>query len=236
MRAPVSIARLPSLLRSQMLDLYTWGTPNGHKVHIMLEECDATYRLHPADINDKERFAAMLAPLGVNRKIPLLIDGDALDGKPVTIFESGAILIHLAEKYRRFLSQEIPERSAAMQWLMFQMSAVGPMMGQLSHFRGRSRSVPSSEPSDAYALERFEGEVRRIHSVMEQHLRNNAYFAGPQYSIADMAIFPWLRLSEKMGIDAAAYPRLNEWREHIALRPAVQRALALPELTQAHRT
>ncbi|MBF5005746.1 glutathione binding-like protein [Diaphorobacter caeni] len=219
-----------------MLDLYTWGTPNGHKVHIMLEECDAICRLHPADINDKEAFAAIMAPLGVNRKIPLLIDSGAPDADPVTIFESGAILIHLAEKYRRFLSQDAPERSAAMQWLMFQMSAVGPMMGQLSHFRGRARSAPAGESPDAYALERFELEVRRIHSVMERHLQSNAYFAGPQYSIADMAIFPWLRLSEKLGIDVAAYPHLKEWRERIALRPAVQRALALPELTEAIKT
>lgn len=233
---PVSVTCLLSLHRFQMLDLYTWGTPNGHKVHIMLEECDATYRIHPADINDKETFSAMMAPLGVNRKIPLLIDSDPQDGKPVTIFESGAILIHLAEKFRRFLSQDIAERSSAMQWLMFQMSAVGPMMGQLSHFRGRSRSEPSAEQSDGYALERFAAEVQRIHSVMEQHLQNSAYFAGTQYSIADMAIFPWLRLSEKMGIDVVAYPRLNEWRERIASRPAVQRALALPELTQATKS
>lgn len=219
-----------------MLDLYTWGTPNGHKVHIMLEECEAIYRLHPADINDKGTFAAMMTPLSVNRKIPLLIDSDAQDANPVTIFESGAILIHLAEKFRRFLSQYIPERSDAIQWLMFQMSAVGPMMGQLSHFRGRARSATTAEHLDTYALERFEGEVRRIHSVMEQHLHSNAYFAGAQYSIADMAIFPWLRLSEKMGIEATAYPRLNEWRERIALRPAVQRALALPELTQTTKT
>lgn len=213
-----------------MLDLLTWGTPNGHKVHIMLEECDAVYRIHPADLNDKPGFAALLAPHSVNGKIPVLIDSDVGSDQPLTVFESGAILIYLAEKYQRFLSQQPVERSAALQWLMFQMSAVGPMMGQFNHFRGRAN------PDDAYALERFGGEVRRIHAVMEQHLQNKAYFAGGAYSIADMAIFPWLRLSEKFGISWADFPRLHDWLQRIQARPAVQRALALPSLSPTTRT
>ncbi len=210
-----------------MLDLYTWGTPNGHKVHIMLEECEAAFRTHAANINDKERFAAQIAPLCVNKKIPLLIDNDARGGQSVTVSESGAILIYLAEKYQRFLSTDVVERSAAMQWLMFQMSAVGPMMGQLNHFKGRAES------QDAYALARFGGEVHRIHAVMEQHLAHNHWFAGAQYSIADMAIFPWLRLSEKLGIMWSDLPRLHQWFERVAARPTVQRALEHPHIATA---
>lgn len=213
-----------------MLDLFTWGTPNGHKVHIMLEECNAIYRIHPADLNDKQGFAALIAPHSVNGKIPLLIDDDAAHGETLKVFESGAILIYLAEKYQRFLSPHPAPRFAAMQWLMFQMSAVGPMMGQFNHFKGRAH------PGDAYTLERFGTEVRRIHAVMEQQLQSQGYFAGDQYSIADMAIFPWLRLSQKLSIAWSDFPQLHAWYLKIQARPAVQRALALPSLIPTTRT
>lgn len=212
---------------SQMLELFTWGTPNGHKVHILLEECGTAYRIHPANINDKEAFAAQISPLAVNRKIPLLIDTEANDGRGLTISESGAILIYLAEKHGSFLPADVTGRYAAMQWLMFQMSAVGPMMGQLNHFRSRTDAH-----DNAYVLERFGIEVRRIHGVMEQHLsQGHEWFAGAEYSIADMAIFPWLRLSEKLGQPWSAHPQLHRWYERILTRPAVQRALHIPHLT-----
>lgn len=210
-----------------MLDLLTWGTPNGHKVHIMLEECGTPYRIHPANIHDKERFLSLLSPLSVNPKIPVLVDNDTRDGQRVTVCESGAILIYLAEKYQRFLSNAPVERFASMQWLMFQMSAVGPMMGQLNHFQARAH------PDDAYARERFSGEVQRLHDVMEQHLAHNDFFAGSRYSVADMAIFPWLRLSEKMGLPWPDFPKLRHWYERILARPAVQRALQLPHISTA---
>lgn len=208
-----------------MLNLFTWGTPNGHKVHIMLEECDAQYRIVPANINDNATFPALITPVSVNRKIPVLVDDDNVGATSVTIFESGAILLYLAEKYQRFLSTDPVQRYAAVQWLMFQMSAVGPIMGQLNHFKGRAN------PNDTYTLQRFGTEVQRIHTVMEQHLTDHDYFAGTQYSIADMAVFPWLRLSEKLGIQWSQFPMLHNWYQRIMARPAVQRALQLPNIS-----
>ncbi len=210
-----------------MMDLYSWATPNGHKVHIMLEECGADYRIHPVDINDPEALSGGISHRTLNRKIPVLVDSDAGAGKEITIFESGAILIYLADKYRRFLSADPAERYGALQWLMFQMSAVGPMMGQLSHFKRRG------DANDEYAISRFGAEVRRIHTVMEQHLDVRPYFAGEHYSIADMAVFPWLRVSEKLGMAWSDYPRLRGWYERLNERAAVQRALHRPEFTPA---
>lgn len=212
-----------------MMDLYTWGTPNGHKVHIMLMECEreADCRVHAVNINDKQQLADQVSPLVVNPKIPFLVDRHGADNAEVRISESGAILIYLAEKYQRFLATEPLERFRALQWLMFQMSAVGPMMGQLNHFRGRQND------GDAYAVERFSTEVLRLHDVMEKHLTACSYFAGGQYSIADMAIFPWIRLSQKLGIAWQDHPHLHDWYERVLARPAVQRALLLPHLTLA---
>ena len=210
-----------------MMDLYSWATPNGHKVHIMLEECAAVCRIHPVDINDQEALVGAIAQRTLNRKIPVLVDTDARTGKEITIFESGAILIYLAGKYGRFLSADPAERYGALQWLMFQMSAVGPMMGQLSHFKRRGGS------SDGYAIDRFGAEVRRIHTVMEQHLEASPYFAGEHYSIADMAVFPWMRVSQKLGMAWSDYPRLRDWYGRLDERPAVQRALHRVEFTPA---
>lgn len=209
-----------------MLELYTWGTPNGHKVHIMLEECNAEFNIIPVDINNKSSIEMKISLINVNKKIPVLVDNHGSDeGKRVIISESGAILIYLANKYQQFLSQAVIERYQSLQWLMFQMSAVGPIMGQCNHFRGRTNL------DNTYPLERFETEVKRLHSVMNSHLSNHSYFSGSQYTIADMAIFPWLRLSEKLGIAWSEYPHLHKWFEEIIKRPAVQRALKLPDVT-----
>ncbi|THJ36470.1 glutathione S-transferase family protein [Lampropedia aestuarii] len=214
-----------------MLDLYTWGTPNGHKVHIMLEECDAQYRIHPVNISNQESIDSQIASLTINKKIPLLVDNNAASNQgPLVIAESGAILIYLAEKYQQFWATEPTARYQTMQWLMFQMSAVGPMMGQCNHFKSRHQS------DGGYALARFSAEVARIHAVMEQHVRDHAYFAGSHYSIADMAIFPWLRLSQKLDEAWSARTQLHRWYERIALRPAVQRALHLPDLNSKAAT
>lgn len=202
-----------------MIDFHTWATPNGYKVHIMLEECGAAYRLHPVNIRDEAALSAQVLPLNVNRKIPVIVDDEGPGGESITVSESGAILFYLAEKTGRFLSSHPVQRHAAMQWLMFQMSAVGPMMGQLNHFTTRD------DVGDAYARARFGTEVSRIHAVMERHLGDHAFFAGAEYSIADMAIFPWLRLSEKLGVQWSGLPRLRAWFDQIAERPAVQRAL-----------
>lgn len=212
----------------KMLELYSWGTPNGHKVHIMLEESNAEFNIIPVDINNQNSIEINISQINANKKIPVLVDDYGSDGnKRVVISESGAILLYLADKYQKFLSQAIEERYQSLQWLMFQMSAVGPMMGQCNHFKGRINL------NDAYPLERFETEVKRQHSVMNSHLSNHKYFGGSQYTIADMAIFPWLRLSEKLGIAWGEYPHLHKWFEEIIERPAVQRALKLPDITVA---
>jgi len=202
-----------------MIDLYSWGTPNGHKVHIMLEECGLEHRLTPVDIAKGEQLLEPFSSLGPNRKIPLMVDPQGPSGQPITLFESGAILIYLAEKTGQFLPDGLIARYQVLQWLMFQMSAVGPMMGQSNHFLN-----VATEPIP-YAVDRFGAEVRRIHVVMERHLAANGFFGGELYSIADMAIFPWLRASEKQGISWSDHPRLHKWFNDIGQRPAVQRGL-----------
>ncbi len=202
-----------------MIDLYSWATPNGHKVHIMLRECGLEHRLLAVDIGRGDQFQPPFSTLGPNRKIPLLVDHDGPGGQALTLSESGAILIYLAEKTGKFLPAQGAARHRTLQWLMFQMSAVGPMMGQSNHFRHGSPQVLP------YAIERFGNEVKRLHGVMEQHLASHAYFGGEDYSIADMAIFPWLRASEKHGILWPEHPRLRAWFETVQSRPAVRQAL-----------
>lgn len=202
-----------------MLDLYSWATPNGHKVHIMLEECGLPHQLIPVDIHNGQQHMLPFVDLGPNRKIPVLVDSSGLQGAPITLFESGAILIYLAEKTGRFLANEGVARYQTLQWLMFQMSAVGPNMGQSNHFRNSSPEVLP------YAIDRFVMEVKRLHSVMDAHLSTNDYFGGAQYSIADMAIFPWLRASEKHGVVWENHVHLQSWFSEVSKRPAVQRAL-----------
>ena len=201
-----------------MIDVYSWPTPNGHKVHIMLEECGLPYQAHAIHIGRGDQFQPDFLKISPNNKIPAIVDSDGPDGQPIALFESGAILLYLAAKVGRFLPQDVRQRYDVLQWLMFQMGGVGPMLGQAHHFR---IYAPEKIP---YAVDRYTNEARRLYGVMnEQIRRTGAYIAGPDYSIADIAIYPWLRSWQNQGIDWADFAQLKDWFDRVGARPAVRR-------------
>jgi GST-like protein len=202
-----------------MIDLYSWTTPNGHKIHIMLEETGLEYRVHGVDIRAGDQFKPAFLKISPNNRIPAIVDHEGPDGRPLSLFESGAILIYLAGKTGRFLPRDLHDRYAALQWLMWQMGGVGPMFGQANHFR---RYATEKIP---YAIERYTNESRRLTRILNHRLGDARYLAGTEYSIADMAVFPWLRGSERRGVDLGEFPHVMRWFDEIAARPAVQRGL-----------
>jgi GST-like protein len=203
-----------------MIDLYTWPTPNGHKIHIMLEECRLPYAVHADDIGAGEQFTPEFLAISPNNKVPALVDSDGPGGKPISLFESGAILVYLAGKTGRFLPRTDRGRFEALQWLMWQMGGFGPMLGQAHHFR-----IYAPEKI-GYAIDRYTNEARRLYDVLDKQLAaTGAYVAGRQYTIADMAIFPWCRSHANQGVDLADYPAVQRWYGSIGDRPAVKRAL-----------
>jgi len=202
-----------------MIDLYSWATPNGHKVHIMLEECGLPYRVHPVDIGAGAQFQPAFLTISPNNKIPAIVDTEGPDGQPISLFESGAILLYLAAKTGQFLPSTDRQKFEVLQWLMFQMGGVGPMLGQAHHFR-----IYAPEKIE-YAVNRYTNEAKRLYGVMDKQLTTHEYIAGDSYTIADMAIFPWLRSWQNQGIDWADYPNLKSWFDRIAARPAVQRGV-----------
>ena len=204
-----------------MIDLYTWGTPNGHKVSIMLEECGLEYRVHPVNISTGEQFKPDFLALSPNNKIPAILDSDGPDGKPIPLFESGAILVYLAGKTGRFLPEDVTAKYDALQWLMFQMASVGPMLGQAHHFL---RFAPEKLP---YAIKRYSQEARRIYGVLNSRLESREFICG-DYSIADIATWPWIRRHDYQEIDLADFPNVKRWFAAIEARPAVQRGVKVP--------
>jgi GSH-dependent disulfide-bond oxidoreductase len=202
-----------------MIDVYSWPTPNGHKVHIMLEECGLPYRAIPVDIGAGDQFKPDFLAISPNNKIPAIVDPQGPDGKPMSVFESGAILLYLASKTGQFLPKGDRARFETLQWLMFQMGGVGPMLGQAHHFR-----IYAPEKID-YAVNRYTNEAKRLYGVMNKRLENSRFIAGKDYSIADIAIFPWLRSWKNQGIDWADYPALKTWFDTISERPAVKRGV-----------
>ncbi len=204
-----------------MIDLYTWRTPNGRKASIMLEEVGLPYRVHAIDLGAADQTTPDYLALNPNGKIPTIVDQDGPDGKPLTVFESGAILIYLAEKTGRFLPTDARGRSLALQWLMFQMGGVGPMLGQLFHFRnGAPEQIP-------YALNRYGHEALRLFGILDHRLGEADFLAGP-YSIADIATWPWISRHEAMGIPLEDFPNLRRWLDAIGERPAVKAGAAIP--------
>jgi GST-like protein len=204
-----------------MIDAYSTATPNGHKLHIMLEECGLPYRLHHVNINTGDQFKPEFLKISSNNKIPAIIDSDGPDGKPMSLFESGAILVYLASKVNKFLGTTDREKFTTLQWLMFQMGGVGPMLGQAHHFR-----LYAPEKID-YAIDRYTNEARRLYGVIDRRLSESTYLAGDTYTIADIATFPWLRSWEKQGITLSDYPHLERWFNKINARPAVQKGTAM---------
>ena len=202
-----------------MIDVYSWATPNGHKVHIMLEETGLPYRVHGVNIRNGDQFEAEFLKISPNNRIPAIVDHDGPQGKPLSLFESGAILLYLASKSGKFLPVDMADRWTCVQWLMWQMGGVGPMFGQANHFRAYSvEKIP-------YAIERYTNEANRLTHILDKRLRSVPYLAGDEYSIADMAVFPWMRGAEKRGIDMAEYPNARRWFDDIDARPAVQRGV-----------
>lgn len=203
-----------------MIELWTWPTPNGQKVHIALEELGLPYRVMPVDIGAGEQFHAEFLAINPNHRIPAIVDPDGPEG-PLKLFESGAILIYLAEKAGRLIPEGRAARHCCFQWLMFQMGGIGPMFGQWNHF---AHYAPEEIP---YAIERYGREVRRLYGVLDHRLGEAEYLAGDGFTIADIATFPWVRNPERRDIDFAEFPNMARWHDAIAARPAVERGLAL---------
>ncbi len=201
-----------------MIELYTWSTPNGRKVSVMLEECGLPYRVHPVDIGKGDQFKPEFLAICPNNRIPAIVDPRGPDGKPLPLFESGAILIYLAEKTGRFYPQK--NKYIVLQWLMFQMGGVGPMFGQAHHFmRAKKDEIP-------YGSERYGAEAKRLYGVLEKRLSQAAYLAD-EYSIADIATYPWVARHEWHRVDLAGFPAVKRWYDTIGARPAVVRGMAV---------
>ena len=204
-----------------MIDLYYWPTPNGWKVSIMLEETGLDYRTEPVDISAGDQFDGEFLEISPNNKMPAIVDHDGIGGEKTSVFESGAILIYLGDKTGELYPEKPAQRNIVNQWLMFQMGSVGPMLGQAHHFR------QYSPERIEYAYQRYTDEASRIYRVMDERLQTRHYFAGDYYSIADIAVFPWVVPHENQGQDLQSYPGLDRWYEEMKNRPAVKRALDL---------
>lgn len=204
-----------------MIDLYTWGTPNGRKVSLMLEETGLPCRVHPVDISKGEQFHPDFVTLNPNSKIPAITDTEGPGGRPIRLFESGAILIYLAEKSGKFLPSEPHARMETLVWLMFQMGGVGPMFGQAHHFL---RAAPEQVP---YGIDRYTKETKRLYGVMDRRLGEVSYLAGA-YSIADIAAYPWVARHEWHKVVLEDFPNVARWHATISKRPAVERGMRIP--------
>lgn len=203
-----------------MIELHTWTTPNGYKVSIALEELGLPYTVVPVDIGAGEQHRPEFLALSPNNKIPAIVDTDGPGGARLSLFESGAILLYLAEKTGKLLPKEPLGRYRVIEWLMFQMGSVGPMLGQAHHFR---QYAPEPVP---YAIQRYTQEAQRLYRVIDQRLSGREYIAD-ELSIADFAIFPWLRSWERQGVELEQYPHVQRWLAALDVRPAVQRGLAV---------
>jgi GST-like protein len=209
-----------------LIDLYTWSTPNGRKVSIMLEECGLPYRVHPIDIGKGDQFRPEFVALNPNSKIPAIVDEEGPEGTPYPLFESGAILMYLAWKTGKYFPTRVIEQFETIQWLMFQMGGVGPFFGQVHHFL---RAAPEPVP---YAIERYTKETRRLYGVMNKHLEQNEYLAA-DYSIADIATYPWVARYDWHKVDLNDFPAVKRWFDRIGARPAVQAGMKIPQVVRS---
>lgn len=205
--------------QNEPIQVYTWTTPNGYKIHIACEEMGLQWKPVAVDIGKGDQFKPEFLKFSPNNKIPAIIDPHGPDGKPLELFESGAILIYLAEKTGKFFGNGHRERLSIIQWLMFQMGGVGPMLGQAHHFR-----IYAPEPIE-YAINRYTNEAKRLYEVINKQLNEFPYIAGENYSIADMALYPWVYRWQRQGIELRDYPAVHKWYEELSARPAVIKAL-----------
>ena len=200
-----------------MIDVYSWPTPNGHKVHIMLEECGLRlgrdWRVHPVNISTGDQFKPEFLAISPNNKIPAIVDSDGPDGKPISLFESGAILVYLASKTGKLLPRSDRAKFEVLQWLMFQMGGLGPMLGQAHHFR-----IYAPEKID-YAVNRYTNEAKRLYGVMDKRLASSPFIGGKQYSIADIAVFGYTHLAREGGFDLDRHPAVLGWIERVRSQP-----------------
>ena len=206
------------------IDLYTWGTPNGRKVSIMLEECGLPYTVHRVDISKNEQFKPEFLAISPNNRIPAIVDPDGPGGEPHSVFETGAILLYLADKTNRFLPADRAKRSVAIQWLMWQMGGFGPMLGQAHHF------LRAAKEKNEYGIKRYVDEAKRLYGVLDRQLAKNAFVAGADYGIADMSTYPWAARHEWHTVDLAEFANVKRWYEVVAARPAVVKGMAVPYL------
>ncbi|HYY24907.1 MAG TPA: glutathione binding-like protein [Candidatus Udaeobacter sp.] len=205
-----------------MIQLYTWGTPNGKKVSIMVEEVGIPYEVHAINLQKGDQHKPDYLAINPNNKIPAIIDTEGPDGKPLTLFESGAILMYLAEKTGKLWPKEMRKRYEVIQWLMFQMGGVGPMFGQANYFFRAQEKVPQ-------AIERFHKEALRLYSVLDKQLGQQEFLAG-DYSIADIATYPWVWRHEMHQVKLEQFSNVKRWYDAISARPAVQRGMAVPKV------
>ncbi|MBM3541512.1 MAG: glutathione S-transferase family protein [Alphaproteobacteria bacterium] len=205
-----------------MIELFTAATPNGQKVHIMLEECGLPYNEHWVDIDAGDQFKPEYLEISPNNKIPALVDSDGPDGRPISLFESGAILVYLAEKTGLFLPAEPEAHWQTLTWLFWQMGGFGPFLGQAHHFNAYAPTRIK------YAMDRYTNEAKRLYGVLDRQLAGRDYIAG-EYSIADIATFPWTRLYQRQGVDLEAFPNVKRWQQAIAARPAVAKDMKRTE-------
>ncbi|MGH6662491.1 MAG: glutathione S-transferase family protein [Rhodospirillales bacterium] len=206
-----------------MIDLYTWGTPNGRKVSVMLEELGLPYNTHKVDISKGEQHKPEFLKISPNNRIPAIVDSDGPGGKPISVFESGAILIYLAEKAKsKLLPKDSRRRVETLEWLMWQMGSVGPMFGQAHHFMF---NPPEDVP---YGKKRYHDEAKRLYKVMNARLGKTRYLAGDDYTIADIATYPWVQRHPRHHVDLADYPKVKRWYDEISKRPAVEKGMQVP--------
>lgn len=202
-----------------MIELHSWTTPNGFKISIALEELGLDYEYHPVSIGSGEQFAPEFLAFSPNNRIPAILDHDGADGETVSVFESGAILIYLAEKTGKLLPASGPQRKVVLEWLMWQMGGFGPMLGQAHHFNFYAKDKID------YAMDRYSKEANRLYGVLDRQLEGKTYVAGEDYSIADIAIFPWTRTYERQNVNIDDYPNVARWRQTMLDRPAVRRGM-----------
>jgi GSH-dependent disulfide-bond oxidoreductase len=205
-----------------MIDLYSWATPNGHKVHLMLEECGVPYAVHAVDIGAGDQFKPEFLAISPNNRIPVIVDHNGPDGKTITLMESGAILLYLAGKTGRFMPKSVKGKYECLQWLMWQMGGLGPMLGQAHHFRNYAPEKIE------YGIDRYTNEAKRLYAVLDKQLgKTGAFLTGKDYTIADIACWPWTRSHANHGISLDDYPNVKRWYETIEARPTAKRAVLI---------